>query len=609
MAPRTTRSHNHNNTNHGPITHGSNTQRTTRKHGESDPNEPPKGRKTRHVDDNESGKVDNERRAGKSARRAKKAGRKTSAAKNAEVAALRASNRLLPRTERKLEDDGTSLAPPQRTRSATAAGPQPSSDPPASESNIGNTDSNMDSNTASNTDEDDHNVDDHDDHVDDDDNHIGHNNGHIGDDADDNGPADNNDRVDNDAGDVATAITNSNAAAPTTASSASNNNMAAPSASNDNTAASRAAPSALNNDTAASRAAPSASNDNAATSATASASNNNTAATPTAPSASNNNVAAPALNDVAIPAAHDGITDVHMSSPIQPLMGSSQTSGGILCGRARGNFLNHADFMITNLELEGPVKGEVYLYLTDQYPGHINFEFLKGDSELVVLVNVVENMVPILNMVARKFSIIQDQQYHIYYRRSTKWIALGQFDQALEDDDECEWQMSDKQTPELHLLISSYNGPVSGSHYVPSTASRASTVHTPISIPSIPHDSSLSPRQLKIMTALDMDQGLVGTKGSRSSIETIWKQYVTITKAISKVGDVDWVFGSKKPVDSEIISVYGGRSTFYEQSKVLQHVKLYPDMVEWLEQSNSDANATTNLWGFYKPMYTLKDLF
>ncbi|KAF8797516.1 hypothetical protein BYT27DRAFT_7219171 [Phlegmacium glaucopus] len=110
------------------------------------------------------------------------------------------------------------------------------------------------------------------------------------------------------------------------------------------------------------------------------------------------------------------------------------------------------------------------------------------------------------------------------------------------------------------------------------------------------------------MTALDMDQGLVGTKGSCSSIETIWKQYVTITKAISKVGDVDWVFGSKKPVDSEIISVYGGRSTFYEQSKVLQHVKLYPDMVEWLEQSNSDANATTNLWGFYKPMYTLKDL-
>jgi hypothetical protein len=96
-----------------------------------------------------------------------------------------------------------------------------------------------------------------------------------------------------------------------------------------------------------------------------------------------------------------------MFSPIQPLMGSSRTSGGILRGRARGNLPNHADFITTNLELEGPVKGEVYLYLTDQYPRHVNFEFLKGDSELVVMVNVVESMGPILDVVARKFSIIQ----------------------------------------------------------------------------------------------------------------------------------------------------------------------------------------------------------
>ncbi|KAF8799876.1 hypothetical protein BYT27DRAFT_6849332 [Phlegmacium glaucopus] len=109
------------------------------------------------------------------------------------------------------------------------------------------------------------------------------------------------------------------------------------------------------------------------------------------------------------------------------------------------------------------------------------------------MVNVVESMGPILDVVARKFSIIQDQEYHIYYRRSTEWIALGQLDQAIKDDDECEWQMSDNQTPELHLLISSYNGPVTGSHYVPSTASRSSAVHTPISVPSISHDSSLSP--------------------------------------------------------------------------------------------------------------------
>jgi len=87
-------------------------------------------------------------------------------------------------------------------------------------------------------------------------------------------------------------------------------------------------------------------------------------------------------------------------------MGSSRTTGGILRGRARGNLPNHADFVTANLEI-GPVKGEVYLYLTDQYPRHVKFEFLKGDSELVVMVNVVESMAPILDVVARKISIIQ----------------------------------------------------------------------------------------------------------------------------------------------------------------------------------------------------------
>lgn len=109
------------------------------------------------------------------------------------------------------------------------------------------------------------------------------------------------------------------------------------------------------------------------------------------------------------------------------------------------------------------------------------------------------------------------------------------------------------------------------------------------------------------MTTLDMDQGLVGKKGSISSLETIWKRYAAILKATSKIGDVDWESG-KKPSQSDLISVYGGRSTFYEQAKVLQKVKQYPDMVAWLERTSSDLDATNELWGFYKVTYVIKDL-
>jgi hypothetical protein len=153
-----------------------------------------------------------------------------------------------------------------------------------------------------------------------------------------------------------------------------------------------------------------------------------------------------------------------------PLMGSSRTTGGFLRGRARGNIPNHADLPTVNSSSDVPVKGEVYLYLTDQYPRQVNFDFLRGESDLVVKVNVAESMAPILVTVAHKFPPIKsvynlfdyllfrltstlDRDFNLFYRRSTMWIALGHFDQAMEDDDECEWQMSDKRTHELHILL------------------------------------------------------------------------------------------------------------------------------------------------------------
>jgi hypothetical protein len=116
-----------------------------------------------------------------------------------------------------------------------------------------------------------------------------------------------------------------------------------------------------------------------------------------------------------------------------------------------------------------PIKGEVSLYVTDQYPRHINFEQLKGESEMVAMVEASDSMTVVLEKVAGKFAIIQssstflviyglnlkfnsDPGYSIYYRKSMKWIALGSFDHVIEEDDDCEWGRSGA-TPELHLLI------------------------------------------------------------------------------------------------------------------------------------------------------------
>ena len=84
----------------------------------------------------------------------------------------------------------------------------------------------------------------------------------------------------------------------------------------------------------------------------------------------------------------------------QPLMGSSQTSGGFSCGRSNGNVPNHADLTATSLNVQIPIKGEVSLYMMDEYPCDLKFEEMKGESDLVVMVKVVRTMAPILEMVA-----------------------------------------------------------------------------------------------------------------------------------------------------------------------------------------------------------------
>ena len=95
---------------------------------------------------------------------------------------------------------------------------------------------------------------------------------------------------------------------------------------------------------------------------------------------------------------------------VVPLMGSSRISGGLFCGHAYGNVPKHADFGNTSLDMDLPVKGEVSLYLTDKFPCDVNFETLKGESELVVMVKAIGGMAAILGMVANKCSIIQSER-------------------------------------------------------------------------------------------------------------------------------------------------------------------------------------------------------
>ena len=97
-------------------------------------------------------------------------------------------------------------------------------------------------------------------------------------------------------------------------------------------------------------------------------------------------------------------SDVHMASP-PPIRaeGASRSTGGILCGWAVGNVLNHADGL--DEVYVAPRKGKVYIYQSPRDP--IN------KSETSIPSEVTPQLRPVLKTLARRFSPVSSRSYFL----------------------------------------------------------------------------------------------------------------------------------------------------------------------------------------------------
>lgn len=99
------------------------------------------------------------------------------------------------------------------------------------------------------------------------------------------------------------------------------------------------------------------------------------------------------------------------SSLGRDLKGASHTIGGIFRGQAMGNVFNYADSAQMDLDLFAPVKGKVYLFISNADPATVKPSLLS--PSMMFKQDVGPNLAPILQKLARLYAPISCKIYLI----------------------------------------------------------------------------------------------------------------------------------------------------------------------------------------------------
>ncbi|KAF9008198.1 hypothetical protein BDQ17DRAFT_1422271 [Cyathus striatus] len=113
--------------------------------------------------------------------------------------------------------------------------------------------------------------------------------------------------------------------------------------------------------------------------------------------------------------------------------GSSRSEGGILRGNALGNHPNAADFH----SAVGPVKGQVWLYVSNADPSTV---MVPGVASFTLKHNLTVTIGPVLKNSKTKPNIsLVSADHCLYVYESKAWNILGNFKSAVKDDEEVDW--------------------------------------------------------------------------------------------------------------------------------------------------------------------------
>jgi hypothetical protein len=143
-------------------------------------------------------------------------------------------------------------------------------------------------------------------------------------------------------------------------------------------------------------------------------------------------------------------------SPPRPY-GSSRMTGGVLRGRALGNFLNAADLQHASEDVLHPIPGKVLVFVSGEDPANLTIENMKPTT--FIKHSVTSSIQPVLTKIADKYSPIRSKYYNLLILMVIKmvfsvlesrlftyedglWNVRGRYEKAFEEDEELFWSKS-----------------------------------------------------------------------------------------------------------------------------------------------------------------------
>ncbi|KAF8872971.1 hypothetical protein CPB84DRAFT_1854215 [Gymnopilus junonius] len=326
-----------------------------------------------------------------------------------------------------------------------------------------------------------------------------------------------------------------------------------------------------------------------------------------------------------------------MRSPAKPIaaQGSSHSTGGTLRGKAIGGAINIADAPTIWNEIHvparlPPVKGKIYVYLSDKNPAEIEIGTGVKPS-FVMPVSDISKVITIQDAVAvggKNYPPIQRPSVHIFYYDGDDWLAYGKWEaiqaRAPEDADFIEWSSKDNKMV-MHLLAvllrfgsvsgSSHRGSIAGSLRSESPLCNNITANESSgSIGPWLTASGIPTPQYRERLADELAVNSYFMDRSKKGMRFYWGRYNEVQKAIKKASAINqagsWPIDIPSYCEEHIIEIFIGKSAWHNNyserfNQVSQH---YPDLVDWLSDESGNRNDTAVVWGVAKADYTFLDL-
>ncbi|KAF8992029.1 hypothetical protein BDQ17DRAFT_1546626 [Cyathus striatus] len=302
--------------------------------------------------------------------------------------------------------------------------------------------------------------------------------------------------------------------------------------------------------------------------------------------------------------------DIAMISP----KGSSRSEGGILRGNAFGNCLNAADFSsAVESTTVGPVKGQVWLYVSDADPSTI---VVPGVASFSLKHNHTLTIAPILKKLKAKAEHFFAADHCLFVYESKAWNLLGSFETAVMEDEEIDWLKINGElilpvlssgfkpnaTPPVNNEISFIQSKSAGSSAASSHA--VSRSHTP----SLVQRGGISEQSTEeLIAVLKIPRAIV--ESTSPGLQVTYQKYIACIEAISEHNAMEknrtWPVA--KATKKEIISVFVSSSAWYDNYSNFDKIANFPAMQAWLA-GDKESPADLDLWGFESDHYTFLDL-